>query len=315
MERILKGKSDRSQSKVGMGGAKMQMAKQMGNQATVQMYQDIIQFELISLRQSGPNCGMFAMAMAIQEFIGRDGNVIAQELQKCAVKNGYSNLGEMFDADRLAEVGNIFCSSDPNIDLKCMSVQFNTQQQLNYLFSKNEEGKLRILFPYASLGAIPQTGADGIGNIEVSDAIQSGLSVSGEDEHLRPENMSHAHWSVINKTEDFNAVEILEGHQIMNDKKQSTEMLFESNQILGDKFDWGAYLKSLNMRLDKLNRRKVAPQYEEQRKRSIASVQSEIRIVKKQVDVEPVIDVNLRGRVVLVGRPGDVDAAIGAYQI
>lgn len=82
MERILKGKSDRSQSKVGIG--EEQMAKQMGNQAMVQMYQDIIQFQLVSLRQSGPNCGIFAMAMAIQEFIGGDGNVIAQELQECA---------------------------------------------------------------------------------------------------------------------------------------------------------------------------------------------------------------------------------------
>ena len=312
MERILKGKSDRSQSKVGMGEAQMQMAKQMGNQATAQMYQDIIQFELISLHQSGPNCGMFAMAMAIQEFIGGDGNVIAQELQERAVDNGYSNLGEMFDADSLAVVGAGFCLSK---GLKCASVQFNTQQQLNYFFSKNEEGKLRILFPYASLGAIPQTGADGIGNIEVSDAIQSGLSVSGEDEHLRPGNMSHAHWSVINKTEDFNAVEILEGNQIMNDEKRTAETLFASNQILGDQFDWRAYLKSLKMQLYKLNRYKGDPRYDQEKlNSSITSVQSKIEIVQRQVGAKPVIDVNLRGRVVLVGRPGDVDAAIGAYQ-
>lgn len=218
----------------------------------------------------------------------------------------------MFDADSLAVVGAEFCLRK---GLKCISVQFNTQQQLNYLFSKNEEGKLRILFPYASLGAIPQTGAEGIGNIEVSDAIQSGLSVSGEDEHLRPENMFHAHWSVINKSENFNAVEILEGSQIMNDKKRTAETLFASNQILGDKFDWRAYLESLNMQLNRWNRYKGDPRCDQEKLNStITSLQSMIEIVQRQVGVKPVIDVKLRGRVVLVGKPGDVDAAIGTYR-
>lgn len=149
----------------------VQRAKVIGNQAMLWRETAVLQRALTGIKQTGANCGIFAMAMALQEFLGGDGGEIAKQLERIAVANGYSNIGEMFDADNLAAVGNEFLEHFTG-PCKCCVVDFENDGQLGKIMKLTKEGKVRILFPYASLGAVPQVGEEGAEAIKSSDDRQ-----------------------------------------------------------------------------------------------------------------------------------------------
>lgn len=273
MKRIVKESDNQSLLKTDSGTTKMQIAELLGNQAVMQMYSDIVQLALIPLKQDGCNCGMYALAMALQEFIGivnieEEGKGVAKQLQGFAVTYGYSNLGEMFDADNLALVGNAYLKHfDLAFLCKCITVGFDTKDQLRFLLKKNKENKIRILFPYAA---------------------NEDITPDTEGERLSPDEMYKAHWSVINSFEETGKTWIFEGNKIMNNQHVTLENLYKSNQKLGDEFDWRGYDRTVKAGFLAPEKQKGSNDYSER--------------------------VNLRGKVVFVGKSSDVDTAIADYE-
>lgn len=162
MKRIVKESDNQSLLKTDSGTTKMQITELLGNQAVMQMYSDIVQLALIPLEQDGCNCGMYALAMALQEFIGSvnseaEGDSVAKQLQGFAVTYGYSNLGEMFDADNLALVGNEYLKHfDLAFLCKCITVGFDTKGQLRFLLKKMRRIKSEYCFLMLQMETLPQ---------------------------------------------------------------------------------------------------------------------------------------------------------------
>ena len=53
----------------------------IGNQAMLWRETAVLQRALTGIEQTGVNCGIFAMAMALQEFLGGEGGDIAKQLE------------------------------------------------------------------------------------------------------------------------------------------------------------------------------------------------------------------------------------------
>lgn len=99
--------------------------------------------------------------------------------------------------------------------------------------------------------------------------------------------MYMAHWSIINSFEETGSTQIFEGNKIMNDQRTTLENLYKSNQKLGDEFDWRGYDKAVKAGFLAPKKQKGLNDYSER--------------------------VNLRGKVVFVGKNSDVDSAIADY--
>ena len=196
-----------------------------GNNNIVQRIQPIL--------QTGSNCGMYAMAMALADLLGFDGHWLAAGLETYAIENGLSALGEAFDAEELARAGQGYCEQTfPAVPLVFRVLEFTTQQEMTAILNQSLSERVYVLIPYLTndRSAMPARRRGGLGAVAA------------------PTEMTYAHWSVV---EDSGAGDkrIFEGNQdsyedgghTLTESRQ--EDLFQANQRLGNILDWSEYIR------------------------------------------------------------------------
>lgn len=145
-----------------------------------QSSEPIIQL-ITPLSQTGANCGMFAMAMALHDLTGADGKQIAIDLENYAIANNYSAIGEAFNADELAALGQAFCNQNySHAELLVYVVSFENQVQMQTILQQSIPNQLYVLLPYYADG--DNTDPTSLGGTQAL-----------------PEQMINAHWSVTEK--------------------------------------------------------------------------------------------------------------------
>lgn len=244
--------------------------------------EQIIQL-ITPLSQTGANCGMFAMAMALHDLIGADGNQIAIDLEKYAITNNYSAIGEAFNADELAALGQTFCDQNyPHAELLVKVVPFQTRKQMKTILQQSIPNQLYVLLPYYA-------GGDNIDPTSLGGA------------QATSKQMLNAHWSVTEKKNPGDDYRILEGWQgIFGGPDNSTltrdryRILFESNQSLGDQVKWNSYIEKCDIT-------------------EFTNFQNSGRL-NNQIQTGPSGEIteaaNLRGKAVLIGTRNAVEAAL-----
>lgn len=261
---------------------------------------NVIQREIVPIEQTGPNCGMFAMAMALSDLLRADGKEIARGLETLAIQQHHSVAGEAFDADELCQLGHDYCKNK-NANIMFITLEFNKPSQLRAIFDKCSERELYVLFPYFATDNInPDT--------------------YNPKEKANPEKMTNAHWSVIERlpfSDQKYPLRILEGwnsiyaSQQLNEKEKGNLNhsrvleLFIANKKLGDLLSW-----------------KKAMQVVRHGKYDDGTLQNNInarhckypsKFINK-VDPLPQEKVNLRGRAILVGKADPVSKAVNDLQ-
>lgn len=112
---------------------------------------DVIQMELpVIPRQSGCNCGYHALARALIQLDRAhcgDLNDLEKRLASFAIANGYSVVGEAFDPNTLAHVGNRFCREN-GISARCIYREFRNEAELSGILAASQASGSVILFPY-----------------------------------------------------------------------------------------------------------------------------------------------------------------------
>lgn len=111
----------------------------------------VIQMKLpVIPQQSGCNCGYHALARALiqldRDHCG-DHDDLEKRLASFAIANGYSVIGEAFDAYTLAHVGNLFCSEN-GISAQCVYREFKDEAGLSRILTEAQTSGSVILFPY-----------------------------------------------------------------------------------------------------------------------------------------------------------------------
>lgn len=214
---------------------------------------DVIQMALpVIPKQSGCNCGYHALARALIQLDGEYcGNCddLERRLASFAIANGYSVIGEAFDAYTLAHVGNLFCSKI-GIFAQCVYYEFKDEAELSRILAASQASGSVILFPYFPDKARPET--------------YYGPGVN-------PDNKDNAHWGALEPEEGGSAM-LYEGNyrgsslaagrgQRLPPLKVTPGAMFRSNQSILSEFDWDNFLEK--MTLDKVNAAKknvvVAP--------------------------------------------------------
>lgn len=118
----------------------------------------VIQMLPIMPQQRGNNCGYHALARAIYalypdkyESQSIDGDLEIR-LTTYAIKEGYSVLGEAFDPDILAQVGNGFCEDpyckDNGISIECAAIKITESNPLELILANSKNDNSIILVPY-----------------------------------------------------------------------------------------------------------------------------------------------------------------------
>lgn len=203
----------------------------------------IVQKVLRPIRQTGANCGLFAMAMALEELTGERGELIASRMENFARERGYTAIGEMFNAENLVKAGQEFCNQFfPQSGIRISLLNFESEDEMKTIFNVAKEKEKYVLFPYYSRRAIPFT-----------------------DYGVVPgENMETAHWSVIEKRkregESEEQIHILEGHSRIFDGPENSYLnedrykeLFASHMSLNNELIWTNFWKKQDEALHSMN--------------------------------------------------------------
>lgn len=226
--------------------------------------------------QTGANCGLFAAAMAIKSLLTpyKDGAKmiipqIAHRLQTNVTSNGLSALGEMYDAEKLAEAINQFLCTITSGAHKhhnaeeryhAQAITVDSEEKFKALLGECTRRGLRVLVPYLACGerdmpgwfdvtkktegtektmlTVKYSDQDSDQVIEETVGIVSG---SKTEEILKSEWMDNAHWCMVYELEADGNVKMVEGnHDFAH--TVSFERLFQSNKSLVSNFDWRGYL-------------------------------------------------------------------------
>ncbi|MBS5065423.1 MAG: hypothetical protein KHZ58_16795 [Hungatella hathewayi] len=264
-----------------------------GNNNIVQRIQPI--------RQTGSNCGMYAMAMALADLSGLDGHWLAAGLETYAIENGLSALGEAFDAEELARAGRGYCEQTcPAIPLVFRVLEFTTQQEMTAILNQSLLGKVYVLIPYLTndRSAMPARRRDGEGAVAT------------------PTEMTYAHWSVVedsgtgdNRIFEGNQDSYEGGSHTLTESRQ--EDLFQANQRLGNSLDWSEYIGDTHRYL------KASGAHDRNFHDMVNWGRSQRIGTKIQFGEEWQIreDVNLRGRAIMVGYSAAVGAALASLKM
>lgn len=191
-------------------------------------------------RQSGCNCGYHALARALLHVgEGRFGDPydLEKRLTSFAIANGYSVVGEAFDPNTLAYVGNRFCAEN-HISAQCVYHEFKDEAELSSILAEAQTSGSVILFPYFPDQARHET--------------YFGPGDSGGEEN--------AHWGAL-EPEGGSAM-LYEGNFRGSSPKAGEEAalpplevapgaMFRSNQSILSEFDWDNFLTQ--MELDGIN--------------------------------------------------------------
>lgn len=204
----------------------------------------VIQMELpVIPQQSGCDCGYHALARALLHVgEGRFGDpyVLEKRLASFAIANGYSVIGEAFDAYTLAHVGNLFCSEN-GISAQCAYHEFKNEAELSGILAASQASGSVILFPYFPDKA----------------ETYFGPGDSGGEEN--------AHWGALEPEEDGSAM-LYEGNfrgsslaagrrQRLPPLKVTPGAMFSSNQSILPEFNWNDFLSQWG--LDIINQMKM----------------------------------------------------------
>lgn len=201
-------------------------------------------------RQSGCNCGYHALARALIQLDGEHcGNPVDLErrLASFAIANGYSVIGEAFDPNTLAHVGNRFCEEN-HISAQCVYSKFESEAELSRILADSQASGSVILFPYFPDQARHET--------------YFGPGDSGGEEN--------AHWGALEPEEDGSAM-LYEGNlrgsslaagrgQRLPPLEVTPGAMFSSNQSIQSGFNWDKFLSDWGLEeIKKQKQNVVAP--------------------------------------------------------
>ena len=264
-----------------------------GNNNIVQRIQPIL--------QTGSNCGMYAMAMALADLLGLDGHWLAAGLETYAIENSLSAIGEAFDAEELAMAGRGYCEQTfPAVPLVFRVLEFTTQQEMTAILNQSLLGEVYVLIPFLTNGrsAMPARRRDGV------DAVAA------------PLEMTNAHWSVVedsgagdNRIFEGNQDSFEDGSHTLTESRQ--EDLFQANQRLGNILDWSEYIR------DTLEYLEDSGTHDRNFHDMVNWGRSQRIGTKIQFGEEWQIReaVNLRGRAIMVGYSAAVEAALALLEM
>lgn len=213
----------------------------------------VIQRVIKPIVQTGSNCGIFAMAMALADITEEDGEGIAVGLEAYARNEGYSAIGEAYDAEDLAQTGQDYCNlnyRDRNIHVEF--VTFERENELKDILEWAKEKETYVLFPYFS-------GPNNVPTDKVS------IPESDRSRQVDSTDMEHAHWSVIERRKNEREEEklhLVEGNLLayggvensyFQDDGSTLRELFLSNMSLSDEMNWTVFWDRSRERLEKMN--------------------------------------------------------------
>lgn len=285
------------------------------NAQTGQSSGQVIQ-RIVPLRQTGSNCGMYAMAMALNDLIFNNNLERTSQLQGLEDK-----LQQLFNDN----LGNI----DVKTYIRAVKGAFGEDWQPGNLTAELLElyaikNKFSVLgeafdaYAFADMGKgfCKDMGCDDIEikvvEFEEPEQMQAIINqckpnelyvlfpyYAGErmepiprGENDLPKYMDQAHWAVIeaqNGEKQSKSYHIFEGNKRLNDNlKEKYDAFYKSNMSLDDRFDWEKYKDEIK---DEIKRRKLPPHIHEYPYGDT--------IAQK---------VNLRGKAVLVGKTDKVNA-------
>ncbi len=205
----------------------------------------VVQRVIQPLEQTGPNCGIFAMAMALADLTDMDGLQLASALEAYAKENAYSCLGEMFDAQELVRTGREYCDKYlSQYGIQVALLPFQNESEMRNVFELAKEKETYVLFPYFADKGKPITN------------LENGAEV------VPREKMLSAHWAVIERRkkegEETERLHILEGSQNIYGGPENSYLqegmfqeLFRANQLLGNEVDWQSYWDMLAQYLER----------------------------------------------------------------
>lgn len=283
------------------------------------------------VKQDGPNCGCFAAGMAIaslirirevekhtdqawypeyaipevQSKVKQFGQDLAKSIESIAQQQFLSSVGEMFDAKALAETINLVLKDSAIVGQNkagkyhAKVAQFSDEEQLNSILTRADAMGVRVLIPYYSTRAQP--------------------TLMSETD-TKADKMSHAHWSVMSRyplentrfstpSIDPSKVYIYEGQNRAIKMDVLLSQVAQSNLSLGDSMDWNAYLDTCNPSVQQATiarlRNRVGQTPSPFRNEADvpwlggAAYKSEQKLFE---------NVNLRGRIILIGKTANTDA-------
>lgn len=191
----------------------------------------VVQRVLRPIRQNGSNCGLFAVAMVLEDLTGEKGEMIAAQMEELGREKGYTSIGEMFNAENLLKTGQEYCERYfPEAGIHFQMLNFETRTGMEEIFNLAKEKEKYVLFPYFSEHSIPFTGY-GV---------------------VPKEQMDSAHWAVIERRVKEGEVEsrlhMLEGHLKVFDGPENSylnaermDKLFAANMSLNNEIVWGNF--------------------------------------------------------------------------
>lgn len=206
---------------------------------------DVIQMKLpVIPQQSGCNCGYHALARALiqldRDHCG-DHDDLEKRLASFAIANGYSVIGEAFDAYTLAHVGNLFCGEN-GISAQCAYHEFKNEAELSGILAASQASGSVILFPYFPDKA----------------ETYFGPGDSGGEENAHWEVLEPQGGSAMLYEGNFRGSSLAAGRrQRLPPLKVTPGAMFRSNQSILSEFNWDNFLSQTE--LDGINaaKRKV----------------------------------------------------------
>lgn len=195
----------------------------------------VVQMNLMEIpQQSGNNCGYHALARALLQFFAPSGSSgltkenLADRLTSYAIQAGFSIIGEAFDAEALAYVGQQFCIEN-HINAECSSIPFDSQSRLEDILIQSKQDKSVILVPYYT---------------------DTSLGVKENDKERPQEN---AHWSTIDTNPQEGTsqtgIQLYEGNRhgslgarYLPPTDVEPQPLADSNQSIQPQFDWNKFI-------------------------------------------------------------------------
>lgn len=221
------------------------MGKEVIDKIIAGYREEKIKKDIITVRQEGPTCGLYASAMAIEAFDNKDMtpenrkeqvSLIAKNIEKFAKNKKYTLAGEFFRADDLCTMLNSFFSSsnqanDSNLSqLSTSVIEFDSTEELKYIVEKASERGVLSLFPF--------------------------LIKDGKVAVLNEKNRTyyHAHWGLLRGFTADNIlqnIKIYEGHEVIDKINITIEEIFDSNQSIECITIWPFKLNEEDLKIKK----------------------------------------------------------------
>lgn len=225
------------------------------------------------VRQVGPTCGIFALAMIITGY--EDGNIkrckeVVYQILEYALKEKITKVGELFTKDSLERLIDGINDSDilrNDVEIECIVEEFNTEEDLRVKISEAIDSEYYIMFPYYSSGGKVVTKKRIIA-CAIAYTIILGFCLYVFYLQLRllvlsqmvsclifillfllggvyVFNMKHVHWGVIDEIDNERGfISGTEGH-IENGKSKfdntAIKKIFSSNSLVKCNFYWAPY--------------------------------------------------------------------------